>query len=247
MASMRSRSAGESAATRAPPRSRIASAARPGWRRVGHRLGGQRLDLEPDAEAVLRRPDGGHRRAGVAGNHGCSDHIRASAMYGAGVRAAIQGPWMPHASLLNDLVALFQVVLIDLTLAGDNAVVVGLAVAGLPRRGSGASPSCSVSALPRRCCASRSGAVTLQLLAIVGLLLAGGLLLLWVVLEDVPRTAPPSRPRGSGGAGEDAARGHHADRARRCVDEPGQRARGGRRGRRPSLGAGRAGSRCRWC
>ncbi len=54
----------------APPFSRMVRAADlPGWRRRGHRLGGQRLDLEPDAEAVLRRPDGGHFRAGVTGNH----------------------------------------------------------------------------------------------------------------------------------------------------------------------------------
>ncbi len=69
-------------------------------------------------------------------------------------------------------------VLIDLTLAGDNAVVVGLAVAGLPaqqRRTAILSGSAA-----RRCCASAFGAVTLQLLDIIGLLLAGGLLLLWV-------------------------------------------------------------------
>lgn len=85
---------------------------------------------------------------------------------------------MPHASFLNDLVALFQVVLIDLTLAGDNAVVVGLAAAGLAARqrriailfGVGAAAAMRIAL----------GAVTLQLLAIVGLLLAGGLLLLWV-------------------------------------------------------------------
>jgi YjbE family integral membrane protein len=80
--------------------------------------------------------------------------------------------------LLHELAALLQVVLIDLTLAGDNAVVVGLAVAGLPpaqRRlaiivGVGAAAGLRIAL----------GAVALQLLAIVGLLLAGGLLLLWV-------------------------------------------------------------------
>ncbi|NVN12659.1 TerC family protein, partial [Nguyenibacter vanlangensis] len=34
---------------------------------------------------------------------------------------------------LSVLAALLQVVLIDVTLAGDNAVVIGLAVRGLPR------------------------------------------------------------------------------------------------------------------
>lgn len=78
----------------------------------------------------------------------------------------------------HDLAALAQVVLVDLTLAGDNAVVVGLAVAGLPparRRGAillgiGAATVLRIAL----------GAVALRLLAIVGLLLAGGLLLLWV-------------------------------------------------------------------
>jgi len=70
------------------------------------------------------------------------------------------------------------VVLIDLTLAGDNAVAVGLAAAGLPHR------------LQRRAIVLGLGAavvmlsgfalVAVQLLKLVGLLLAGGLLLLWV-------------------------------------------------------------------
>ena len=34
-----------------------------------HRLGGIGLDLEPDAEARLGRPDGGHLGAGIAGDH----------------------------------------------------------------------------------------------------------------------------------------------------------------------------------
>ena len=48
---------------------------------------------------------------------------------------------MDHIALTHDLAALAQVVLIDITLAGDNAVVVGLAVAGLPAARS-APPSC---------------------------------------------------------------------------------------------------------
>ncbi len=37
-----------------------------------------------------------------------------------------------HGDLIAQLVALAQVLFIDLVLAGDNAVVVGMAVAGLP-------------------------------------------------------------------------------------------------------------------
>jgi YjbE family integral membrane protein len=74
--------------------------------------------------------------------------------------------------------AFVQVIMIDLVLAGDNAIVIGLAAAGLP-------PD-----LRRKAILIGIGAATLmrigfalittQLLAITGLLLAGGLLLLWV-------------------------------------------------------------------
>ena len=78
----------------------------------------------------------------------------------------------------SDLLALVQVVLIDITLAGDNAVVVGLAVAGLPaamrRR---AILAGIIGAMLIRVVLS---AVAVSLLALVGLTLAGGVLLLWV-------------------------------------------------------------------
>jgi YjbE family integral membrane protein len=70
------------------------------------------------------------------------------------------------------------VVLIDLTLAGDNAVVVGLAVAGLPARQRRIAILLGVGAAALLRIAL--GAVALRLLEIIGLLLAGGLLLLWV-------------------------------------------------------------------
>jgi len=75
-------------------------------------------------------------------------------------------------------VAFMQVVLIDLVLAGDNAIVIGLAAAGLPRdqRNKAIFWGIVAATLMRIGFAS----ITVQLLAIVGLLLAGGLLLLWV-------------------------------------------------------------------
>ncbi len=85
---------------------------------------------------------------------------------------------MPEPTLLQELAALAQVVLIDLTLAGDNAVVVGLAVAGLPPRQQRPAIIGGVAAATLLRIAL--GAVTLQLLAIIGLVLAGGILLLWV-------------------------------------------------------------------
>ena len=85
---------------------------------------------------------------------------------------------MPHGVMWDQLAALLQVVLIDLTLAGDNAVMVGLAVAALPphQRRTAIAAGIGGAAVLR----IALGAITLQLLAVVGLLLAGGLLLLWV-------------------------------------------------------------------
>jgi YjbE family integral membrane protein len=78
----------------------------------------------------------------------------------------------------QDLIALAQVVMIDLALAGDNAVVVGLAVTGLPARQKRSAILLGIGGATLIRIAL--GAVALQLLAIIGLLLAGGLLLLWV-------------------------------------------------------------------
>src|SRR5690606_14338610 len=74
--------------------------------------------------------------------------------------------------------ALAQVIGIDLVLAGDNAIVIGLAAAGLPKeqRNKAIMLGIVAATLMRICFAL----ITTQLLAIVGLLLAGGILLLWV-------------------------------------------------------------------
>jgi YjbE family integral membrane protein len=85
---------------------------------------------------------------------------------------------MDQVTLTHELAALAQVILIDITLAGDNAVVVGLAVAGLPARQK--RPAIIFGILGATVIRIALGAVALQLLAIIGLLLAGGLLLLWV-------------------------------------------------------------------
>ncbi|MEK9284079.1 MULTISPECIES: TerC family protein [unclassified Bradyrhizobium] len=76
------------------------------------------------------------------------------------------------------LAALFQVVLIDLVLAGDNAVVIGLAAAGLPadqRRRAIIVGIAAATALR-----IVFAGIAAQLLQVIGLLLAGGVLLLWV-------------------------------------------------------------------
>lgn len=80
--------------------------------------------------------------------------------------------------MLNELTALAQVVLIDVVLAGDNAVVVGLAVAGLPvvQRRRAILVGIGAAAVIRIVLAF----VVLNLLQVIGLVLAGGLVLLWV-------------------------------------------------------------------
>jgi YjbE family integral membrane protein len=104
------------------------------------------------------------------------------------------------------LAALIQVVLIDLALAGDNALVIGLAAAGLPpqqRQRAIAIGILAATAL-RILCAG----VATQLLQILGLTLAGGLLLLWVCwkLWREIYAAPRKQDRDDGPA--ESAHGH---------------------------------------
>jgi YjbE family integral membrane protein len=78
----------------------------------------------------------------------------------------------------NNSIALMNVIVIDVVLAGDNAIIVGLAASRVAPE------------LRRRVIVWGIGgavllrlafsAITLQLLAVVGLTIAGGLLLLWV-------------------------------------------------------------------
>jgi YjbE family integral membrane protein len=74
--------------------------------------------------------------------------------------------------------AFFTVVMIDLVLAGDNAVVIGLAAAGLPKVQRG--KAIMIGVLAATILRILFALVATQLLAIIGLLLAGGVLLLWV-------------------------------------------------------------------
>jgi YjbE family integral membrane protein len=76
------------------------------------------------------------------------------------------------------LAAFAQVILIDLVLAGDNAIVIGLAAAGLPA--DQRNKAILVGVLAATVLRIAFAGVTTQLLKVVGLLFAGGLLLLWV-------------------------------------------------------------------
>jgi YjbE family integral membrane protein len=74
--------------------------------------------------------------------------------------------------------ALLQVVLIDLVLAGDNAIVIGLAAAGLPQAQRG--KAILIGIVAATVLRILFAGLATQILQIVGLLLAGGILLLWV-------------------------------------------------------------------
>ena len=76
------------------------------------------------------------------------------------------------------LTALVQVVLIDLVLAGDNAIVIGLAAAGLPQAQRG--KAILIGIVAATILRILFAGLATQILQIVGLLLAGGILLLWV-------------------------------------------------------------------
>jgi len=77
-----------------------------------------------------------------------------------------------------ELTALGTVLFIDIVLAGDNAIVVGMAAAGLPpeQRKKAIFWGIVAATLMRIGFAS----ITVQLLSVVGIVLAGGVLLLWV-------------------------------------------------------------------
>ena len=113
-----------------------------------------------------------------------------------------------------ELSALLQVIVVDLVLAGDNAIVVGMAAAGLPAKDRTRVIAIGIAAATLMRIAF--AAVTVQLLQIVGLLFAGGLLLLWVAWKlwrdigarrsaahDAPLRAPDAPADGTdAGAGE---------------------------------------------
>ena len=97
---------------------------------------------------------------------------------------------------------LLQVLLIDLVLAGDNAIVIGLAVARLPlaqRR-----KAIIVGVLGATILRAVLALVAVELLAIVGLMLAGGILLLWVVWKSARELYKQHRGEDASGTAEPA-------------------------------------------
>lgn len=84
--------------------------------------------------------------------------------------------------VVADLVVLAQVLMIDLVLAGDNAIVIGLAVAKLPKAQQARAILIGVGAATVIRIAL--ALVALRLLAVIGLTLAGGILLLYVAWKS---------------------------------------------------------------
>ncbi len=76
------------------------------------------------------------------------------------------------------LIAFFKVVMIDLVLAGDNAIVIGMAAAGLAKEMR--AKAILVGIIAATVLRILFALVAVQLLQVVGLILVGGLLLLWV-------------------------------------------------------------------
>jgi predicted tellurium resistance membrane protein TerC len=99
-------------------------------------------------------------------------------MRGCTVAAPFRCPAAGDVAIYAELTALASVVVIDLVLAGDNAVVVGMAAAGLPPalRRKAIVIGIGVAALLRILFA----VFTTELLNTIPIILAGGLLLLWV-------------------------------------------------------------------
>jgi YjbE family integral membrane protein len=76
------------------------------------------------------------------------------------------------------LVAFFKVIMIDLVLAGDNAIVIGMAAAGLPKEMR--AKAILVGIIAATVLRIAFAMVAVQLLQVIGLVLVGGILLLWV-------------------------------------------------------------------
>ena len=85
---------------------------------------------------------------------------------------------MPDLFSPETLAAFFSIIMIDLVLAGDNAVVIGLAAAGLPKEQRG--KAILIGILAATLLRIAFALVATQLLMVIGLLFAGGVLLLWV-------------------------------------------------------------------
>jgi YjbE family integral membrane protein len=112
----------------------------------------------------------------------------------------MQSTMMMDSALAGQMLALAQILLIDVALAGDNAVVVGMAVAGLKpaQQRPAILGGIAGAALIRILLAL----VAMRLLVVVGLTLAGGLLLLGVCWRMAQELRRDLHPDAAGAAGK---------------------------------------------
>lgn len=112
-------------------------------------------------------------------------------------------PLRKHSTMPDWMIPLAQVLFIDIVLAGDNAIVVGMAAAGLPSDQRRTAILLGIGAAT----VMRIGfaAITTQLLAIVGLTLAGGVLLMWVCWKMFRELRHGGHGEGHGAAGAGGA------------------------------------------
>jgi YjbE family integral membrane protein len=94
------------------------------------------------------------------------------------VRRSFYGRKKESLISVAEISALLQVIFVDLILAGDNAIVVGMVAAGLPV--ADRKKIIFAGIVAATVMRILFALITVQLLQIVGLVLAGGLLLLWV-------------------------------------------------------------------
>src|SRR5258705_2420192 len=125
-------------------------------------------------------------------------------------------PLLPSAGALS---AFFQVVMIELALAGDNAAAVGLAASGLPPKQRKRAIVLGLAAAVVMLIGF--ALITTQLLKVVGLLLAGGCLLLWVCWKMWRELREQGREEGQEGeAALEAATGVSMGAAPKAVPRP---------------------------
>lgn len=104
----------------------------------------------------------------------------------------------------EEISAFLQVIMIDIILSGDNAIVIGMAVAGLPagQRNKIIVYGILAATLLRILFAS----IAVQLLQVIGLTLAGGILLLWVSWKMWRELRAHAKAAGGDESGEDSAK-----------------------------------------
>jgi YjbE family integral membrane protein len=104
---------------------------------------------------------------------------------------------MDHSAFLSAgaIAAFVKILLIDIVLAGDNAIVVGALAAGLPAEQR--KKVIMIGVLAALVLRIAFALVVTQLLQIVGLVLAGGLLLLWVAWKMYRELRDPNENPGS--------------------------------------------------